>query len=473
MSNFELQKDMDISQKENYTGKFGDKRLDKRANQLSALLYFSRTSSIHEMAYNEAEQKGAYRFLSNDKVEEQELINTAIEKSSYLCIDKDLLVFQDTSEINLENHRNRLKPGSGIGLTGNNKNLGFFVHGSLVLDASSETLLGYSNIQLWHREEDKLDKRARDYPSLPIEEKESYKWIRACKESKEHLSQARSITFIEDREGDIYQQFVCIPDERTHLIIRCRDNRRLSEGIKLFDKLSQQQAAGKYEIAIVKDIRKGVESRKAAVEVRYCEAAISRPGTLRNTSLPPFVTLNAIEVKEVNAPAGSNPVCWRLFTTHPVASYEQAISVVNKYRLRWYIEQLFRLLKKKGFQIESSQLETGWAIRKLTVMLLTAALRVMQLLLCYKKDESQPIEHVFNVKEIECLKAINTTLQGETEKSKNSNHPHKLAWATWIIARLGGWKNYNSKRPPGPIILKKGLDRFDNMYQGWKLAQSG
>ncbi len=139
-------------------------------------------------------------------------------------------------------------------------------------------------------------------------------------------------------------------------------------------------------------------------------------------------------------------------------------------RLRWYIEQLFRLLKKKGFKIQ--ELETGWAIRKLTVMILSSALRVMQLMLAYNKEDSQPIEQVFNQKEINCLKAINETLQGETEKSKNKNNPTKLSWATWIIARLGGWKNYNSKRPPGPIILKKGVDRFANIYQGWNLAQN-
>ncbi len=464
---------MDISQKENYTDKFGDKRLDKRANQLSALLYFSRTSSIHEMTDTEAEQKGTYRFLANEKVEENKLIDTAIEKSGYLCVDKDVLVLQDTSEINLDNHRKRLKPGGGIGLTGNNKDLGFFLHGSLALDASSETLLGYSNIQLWHREEDKPDKSERNYRELPIEQKESYKWIKACNESKQHLSGARSITFIEDREGDIYQQFATVSDEKTHLIIRSRDNRRLTDGRKLFDKLSHQKVAGQYEITIVKDIRKGVESRTATVEVRYCQVAIARPLALNKTELPQSVTLFAIEVKEINAPSDSNAVCWRLLTTHSIITYEQAVSIVNKYRLRWYIEQLFRLLKKKGFRIESSELETGWAIRKLTVMILSAALRVMQLLLSYKKEDSQPVEQVFSTKEIDCLKVVNETLQGDTEKSKNTNNPDRLAWATWIIARLGGWKNYNSKRPPGPIILKKGLDRFANIYHGWKLAQSG
>ncbi len=168
----------------------------------------------------EGEQKAAYRFLSNVKVEEEILIDTAKERSSYLCEAKDVLVIEDTTEINLDNHRSRIERASGIGLTGNNENLGFFRHGSLVLDTNTETCLGFSDIELWHRDEDMEYKQQRDYKKLPIEEKESYKWIKACLQSKQHLSKAASVTFVEDREGDIYEQFASIPDERTHLIIR-------------------------------------------------------------------------------------------------------------------------------------------------------------------------------------------------------------------------------------------------------------
>jgi hypothetical protein len=121
-------KDMDFSQRENYVGKFKDKRLDKPANKVSALLYFSRTSSIHGSTLTEAEQKGASRFLSNKKVEEQVLISACKERSSYLCEEREVLVLQDTTEINMGDHHNRLKPRSGIGVTGNDKNLGFFLH---------------------------------------------------------------------------------------------------------------------------------------------------------------------------------------------------------------------------------------------------------------------------------------------------------------------------------------------------------
>jgi hypothetical protein len=464
---------MSISQRENYKGKFEDSRLDRRAAQLSSLLYFGRSGSIHEVTSTEAEQKGAYRFLANEKTEEKILINTIKERSGYLCGGKDVLVVQDTTEINLDNHRNRLKRGTGIGLTGNNKDLGFFMHGSIVLDAENETMLGFSDIQLWHRDEDKEDKEERQYQSLPIEEKESNKWIKACVDSKGQLKEARSITFIEDREGDIYEQFATIPDERTHLIIRCCRDRKLQDGSMLYVKLAAQPPAGEYEIELVKDIRKGVESRKARVEVSYCRVSITKPKKVKGKpGMAKTVEVYAVEAKEKDVPAGCTPILWRILTTHIVTSYEDALGIIKKYRLRWYIEQLFRLLKEKGFRIESSELETGWAIRKLTVMALNAALRVMQLLLAHNNENSQPVEEVFDEGEIACLQALSKTLEGGTEKSKNKNNPKLLSWATWIIARLGGWKNYNSKRPPGPILLKKGMDKFNSIYQGWNMARA-
>lgn len=461
-----------ICQKEIYMGKFKDKRLDKRASKLSALLVAGRSSSIHAITSNESEQKAAYRFLNNEKTDERTLISAVKERSSYLCTGKEVLVLQDTTDFNFANHRGRLQPDTGIGVAGgSDKWLGFFLHSSLVLDQANETILGFSDIQLWHRDKVRIDREQRGYKKLPIEEKESFKWIRACNESTKHLSAATSITFVEDREGDIYEQFATVPDERTHLIIRSRDNRNLSDGNKLFDVLSQQPAVGNYKIELVTDLRKGVEKRTVLVEVRFCKVSIAKSIAEKKKNMASHVELYAVEVRETNSSA-ANPILWRLLTTHSVNSFENAIRIINHYKSRWYIEQLFRLLKKKGFDIQSSELESGWAIRKLMIMILNAALRVMQLLLAYDNEQSQSIEHVFDSGEIKCLENLNNTLQGDTEKSKNRNDPKRLSWATWIIARLGGWKNYNSKRPPGPIILKRGLDKFSSIYQGWKLALS-
>lgn len=461
-----------ISQKEIYMGKFKDKRLDKRASKLSALLVAGRSSSIHAITSKESEQKAAYRFLNNERTQEQTLISAVKERSGYLCTGKEVLVLQDTTDFNFANHRGRLQPNTGIGVAGgSDKWLGFFLHSSLVLDRADETVLGFSDIQLWHRDQVRIDREQRGYKKLPIEEKESFKWIRACNESKKHLSAAASITFVEDREGDIYEQFVTVPDERTHLIIRSRDNRNLSDGNKLYDVLSQQPAVGSYKIELVTDLRKGVEKRTALVEVRFCKVRIAKSVIEKKKNLASHVELYAIDVRETNDTV-ANPIRWRILTTHSVNSFENAIRIIAHYKSRWHIEQLFRLLKKKGFDIQSSELESGWAIRKLMVMILNAALRVMQLLLAYDNEQSQPIEQVFDSGEIKCLETLNNTLQGDTEKSKNRYDPKRLSWATWVISRLGGWKNYNSKRPPGPIILKRGLDKFASIYQGWKLALS-
>lgn len=459
-----------ISHAPNYSGKFGDKRIDKRAERIANLLLFSRVSSVKGNTKTESEQKGFYRFLGNEKVEEKILIEELRERCGRLSSGRNVLVLQDTTEIGLSNHVNRLIPGTGVGLVGNKKGLGFMLHSSLVIDANKGTALGFCDVQLWHRTENKENNTTKKYKKLPIEEKESYRWIKASEQSKTTLSHAQSITIIEDREGDIYEQFAAIPDEKTHLLIRSRDNRKLSDGSRLYDSLSQSPLAGSYTIKILKDLRKEVVGRIAIIEVRYKKVSICKPGNLKKGRLPQNIELYAVEAKEARTDI-RNPIKWRILTTHPITNYKEAIEIINKYRVRWYIEQLFRLLKKKGFRIEDSELSSGWAIRKLTILLLNAILRIMQMLLAYDNEESQPIEEVFSKEEVKCLELLNKKLEGITKKTKNNNFPARLSWATWIIARLGGWKGYARQRPPGPITLKKGLDKFTAIFEGWQLAK--
>jgi hypothetical protein len=454
-----------ISHKPDFNGVFNDERLDKRAATISALLMASRNSSIKGITKNEAEQKGFYRFLENENVSEQQLVLEMQQRCSTNTKGREVIAIQDSSSIGLSEKRNRLKEESGIGLVGNKEGLGFLVHTTLVLDAQSETMLGFSAMQLWHRKEDKANNTTGKYKRQPIEEKESYKWIEASKQSKEVLSAAKSITIVEDREGDIYEQFCLIPDSKTHLVIRNRDNRKLADNNKLHDYLQQQESSGSYALKIAGDIRKGRINRIATIEVRYARVTIAKPQGVKNKTIANQLELYAVEAKEIGA-SKQDKIKWRLLTTHVVDSFESACNVIRIYQQRWYIEQVFRLLKKQGFRIESSELSTGWAIRKLTVLLLNNILRIMQLLLAYENEESQRIEEVFSEKEISCLKevGIKTIPQHRYEQSK-------LAWASDIIARLGGWKGNPRQRPPGPITMKRGLVAFAMIYKGWCIAK--
>ena len=179
--------------------------------------------------------------------------------------------------------------------------------------------------------------------------------------------------------------------------------------------------------------------------------------------------LNAVEAEEQGY-NGHDKICWRLLTTHTVNCFEDAMNIIECYRKRWYIEQMFRLLKKQGFRMEASELESGWAIRKLAVLALNATLRILQLMHASEDENAQPIDEVFTKQEQECLSQINKQQEGKTSKLSNPYKQNSLIWAKWIIARLGGWKGYKSQRNPGPITLKRGMDNFTQIFNGWCLA---
>ena len=118
-------------------------------------------------------------------------------------------------------------------------------------------------------------------------------------------------------------------------------------------------------------------------------------------------------------------------------------------------------MKKEGFAMEATELETFEAILRQTAMTFQAATKVLQLVYARNRHDSQPIEQVFNEQEQQVLRKLNQKFQRTTEKQRNPFPPNQTSWATWIIARLGGWKGYLSQRQPGPTTLKRGLEKFD------------
>ena len=433
------------------------------------LLTCSANTSIRRISPSRSVQKALYRFLNNKKVEEDVLIDELCSRSSSLCQGRDVLCIQDTTEMNFFSRAQRVKENSGLGrLDGHKPSLGFKMHSTLMLDALSGDMLGFSDIKLWHRPIDMPDRRQRKYQSLPIEEKESYKWIEAATKSKGRLNSAQSITFIEDREGDIYEQLSTIADNNVHYIIRSKANRNTTDSIKIWDLLAQQKEIGSYKITLPTDHRKGRKKSEITLKVHYANVSVTKGSHKSSKLYPVSAPLTVIEAYE----EAKNGIRWILLTTHQVKSFGDAYKIIEWYSQRWMIEQVHRLLKSKGFQIEDSELESGWAIRKLCILMLSALIRIFQMNLAYSEPEGgQPIEDVFSKEEIKCLKYLNEKLQGVTSKLQNNNDRTRLKWATWIIARLGGWKGYDSQGPPGVILLKRGLDTFSNIFFGWKLAQ--
>ena len=155
-----------------------------------------------------------------------------------------------------------------------------------------------------------------------------------------------------------------------------------------------------------------------------------------------------------------------------MTTLEQARQCIDWYCQRWQIEQMFRTLKRQGLNLESSLVGEAGRLEKLAVLAASAAVRTMQLTLARAGKTARPATDAFDQKEVEVLRHLQPTLEGKTGKQRNPHPLESLAWAAWIIARLGGWKGYACERKPGPITMLHGLKGFSSIHQGWSIARS-
>jgi hypothetical protein len=443
-----------------------------RGNNILSDLFKKSVSSIRQLTVNDSSAKGFYRFLQNDRVSEEDIVFNLSANCKAACKGKYVVCIQDTTEINLSSHNNRIKKDEYIGTTNANnvKGLGFLLHPSLVLDATEGTPYGYADIKVWNRSLDFKSKHERKYYSLPIEEKESYKWIEVSKNTKTALRDVTTgMVIVQDREGDIYDQFAVIPDEHTDLLIRARANRTLKDKTKLFNCLEDSEARGSYELIV--DAKKNRKKRTAKIEIRYKEIEICKTDAASKDAAA-SIKLTLIEAKEVGY-SGTDKICWRLLTTIAVENEQIAKACIEWYSWRWTVEEVFKLLKKEGYNIEASELEYASSVRKMCLLIMEVIIKLFLMRLAYAEPEVVlSADTCFTNEEQEFLEHQIKALEGKTEKQKNPYKTKDLKRYVWAIARLGGWKGYESKRHPGITTLWIGLKYFKASLEGWKIMRN-
>jgi Transposase DNA-binding len=451
-----------------------DMRLLYRGNKILEDLFSSSTHSIRQISKDESSAKGFYRFLSNDRISEEDIVSNLQINCEAACRGKYVLCIQDTTEINLSSHTNRIKKNNDIGTTNvkGEYGLGFMLHPSLVVDAADCIPYGYSDIKIWNRPLELKTKHEREYNKLPIEEKESYKWLEVSKNTKAALKDSvEGMVIVQDREGDIYEQFATIPDEKTDLLIRARTNRKLKDDTKLFTCFVDKPSQGRYEIEVKACKQKKRAKRTAIMEVRY------RPITIKKTDatskgVAKEVDLYLVEAKEVGY-EGRDKICWRLLTTIEVKNIELAMLCINWYSWRWTVEEVFKILKKEGYNIEASELEYASSIRKLCVMIMEVTIKLFLMRLAYSEPELDiNASTCFTDEEQEYMEHQIKAVEGKTQKQKNPYTEKDLKRYVWLIARLGGWKGYESKRRPGITTLWTGIKNFKMGIEGWHIHRN-
>jgi hypothetical protein len=280
------------------------------------------------------------------------------------------------------------------------------------------------------------------------------------------LAGAAMVTVIADRESDIYAEWARLPAPSFHLLTRAMHDRAVVGGGTL-STAPGLRAGGAREIEL--PARPGRPKRVAKLALRFGRVSLVRPRNTRERDLPKHVALSLVQVVERDPPDGVEPIEWRLLTTHAVEDDAAAWRIVDWYRRRWTIEQLFRTLKQQGLRLEDSQVEHADRLLKLTAIAAHAACLTMQLVHARDGASGQPAEIAFTPSEIDALDVLIPSLEGKTALQKNPHPPRSLAWAAWAIAKLGGWDGYPASKPPGPITFRHGLHQFRAIVTGWRL----
>jgi hypothetical protein len=400
------------------------------------------------------------RFLDNGKVTVASLIGGWGRQTAVAAARRHVLAIHDTSEINFHTSPEHRR---GLGEIAKGNSYGVLLHAMLAVDAQSGDSLGLVAGEIWTRQGRQViahDKRAAS-------ERESRRWLSTALAAKQVLSAASMVTVIGDRESDMYSAWAEIPQANFHLLSRSMQDRALLGGGGLDATVASFPLAARRSLDVVE--RNGRPARTAELELRFGEVTIKRPHRC-DATLPPGACLRVVEVSEPNPPAGQEPLRWCLLTTHQVQSVADAWQIVDWYKLRWTIEQLFRVLKRQGLRLEDSQVETADRLLKLTAIATHAAALIMQLVQARDGQRLQPATTAFTADEIAALHAIEADQYApRTAKQQNPHLNESLAWAAWIIARLGGWDGYSSSKPPGPITFRHGLEYFHGIAKGWTL----
>ena len=441
------------------------------------------TSIINNCCENNTERVAAYRLIKNKRLTMEEMVQSLAKSCSRGCSDlSHVLCIQDTTEV-VFSHSGRLSikdKDFGYG-TSEHDQYCIFAHPCLVVDADSRMPVGFSHMKVWSREREQDRKKAKQRSMLKLEQKESFRWAESASMSADILPKEVRKTMVGDRESDIYSVMCKDLAAGCDFLVRSIHDRPVDCDVE-DGKLGMKEYMESLPVFYTYDLylrgHKGRSSRTARMTLRFAKVTIHK----RRKSLddvPEELTCYCVYAVEdlSSVPAGEAPIEWRLLTSHVVDTAERAVECVEWYKCRWFIEELFRVSKSEGFRIESVQLESGAAVKKLIVLTMHAALRCVTLKRAYdEQDESVPANRMFNEQEMELFEVEMEYIHRKSPKALDGRNPFRknsLPWAAWIIARLGGWSGYvKAHGKPGYITMKNGLDRFNQHLEVITFARS-
>jgi hypothetical protein len=447
----------------------GDKRLEKRTKNMLQAIKDKPNLPFTQQFSSAAELKACYRLFDSDLITAEIILEPHFKKTiERIKLCKLVVIASDSSSLNYTTRSSNLDSGY---ISSNNAQ-GFLMHNSLATTLDRQPL-GIVSAKFWARSKEKPEKKLhRDY--LPIEEKESYKWIESYVVANKIAEQCPNTEIINvaDREADIFELWEeAIKAQETknaaHLVVRCNHNRAIvpteeNKNTKLFEFGRDAPVVGQCEFEL-RDRTTHSLLRKVKQEIRASSVCIKpayRPGVKERE-----IVLNHVVMQEINPPEGVEPVIWYLLTTLPIDNQEDINKIIQAYLARWDIEVLFRTFKT-GCKVEERSLRTSDRLYPMFALFLIVAWRINSLSRISRVNSELPCTIVFS--EIE-WKAAYTAVNKSLVKPFATTPT--IREMLIMVARLGGYLNRKNDPEPGATVIWRGLEYLRTFMDAWEILQ--
>lgn len=422
----------------------GDVRRTARLVSLARQLAKSPHCSLPQ-SLSKAQLKAAYRFFDNEEVDTDGILAAHIDQTlARVRQSPVVLAIQDTTEYNLSH----LRATEGLGYTSDKHVRGFLMHSMLAMTPEGLPL-GVLGMKTWTRDPEQFGKK-RLRKTLPVAEKESSKWI----EGLMHMSELKSrctdtmMVGVCDRESDVYDLFVTPRSAGVEWLIRASWNRRVEHDEKyLWDMMKSVPLLGATSLRLPG--RGQTAERTATMDIRCAPVTIRKPSHSKIEGQAQ-ADVYAIWAIESEPPSGCDPVEWMLLTSVPTSTMEHALERLAWYARRWTIETWHRVLKS-GCQIEARQFGDVDRFMRATALFAVIAWRILYATLLGRLDADISCEVLLQRFE---WQALYCRTHGTTKLPKK---PPKLGEAILWIAKLGGYLDRTSDRPPGTTVMWRGF----------------
>ena len=438
---------------------FYDKRMTKSVMNMADAVSKDTVTSF-SAAVGPAIRQAATRTFHNERVTVDVMLS-GHQKATLERLEGHDYVYgiTDTTVFNLTGH----KALKGIGSLNNKESSrGLLAHNSLVCSESG-TPLGVVDVDFWARDPEKEEEPEQKGSKVPIEKKESYKWIKSMNAVENQLSSyldgGGRLIIINDRESDYYDFFVANRHVNTDLLIRVAQNRKVQidseHEISLYESVASVSPCDNYEISLIEE--KTHKKRIAKMELRYQEVLLLPPVDKRKEFSP--ITVWVVTATEIDAPEGVSALSWRLLSTIKVKNKEEARLAVDRYRHRWLIEILHHVMKS-GLNAEKLQFSDLNSLENALALYYVIAWQVLWLLHSSRENPDLPAYTFLDPDEIEALSGI-------TKKPIKT-----MLEVVKAIASLGGYHAYAKAPLPGVKMVWLGLRRFADIMVGVDLFKS-